>query len=190
MEKHKCKVCLKNFTNGRFLGGHMTRSHMMNLYIQQKTEQKHQISEETDPILLCSSSSEGEETEEKEMLKKSLRIVDLQDRESETESSQNPTQYRRSKQIKKSRISYTHYMSNYDYRHVPYAESSAYVSARVSSSEPVSTIWDTSPEEDVAYCLMMLSRDKWRKKEIEIVDYYEDDEQEEEKDQKQYKVTK
>ncbi|OIT04499.1 zinc finger protein zat9 [Nicotiana attenuata] len=79
--------------------------------------------------------------------------------------------------IKKSRISYTHYMSNYDYRHVAYAESCAYASARVPSSEPVSSIWDTSPEEDVAYCLMMLSRDKWRKKEKE-------------KDQKQDKVTK
>ncbi|MED6113337.1 hypothetical protein PIB30_069815 [Stylosanthes scabra] len=35
MEKHKCKLCFRNFSNGRALGGHM-RSHMMNLHVPPK----------------------------------------------------------------------------------------------------------------------------------------------------------
>ncbi|CBI16586.3 unnamed protein product, partial [Vitis vinifera] len=38
MEKHKCKLCFRSFSNGRALGGHM-RSHMLNLPIPPKQEQ-------------------------------------------------------------------------------------------------------------------------------------------------------
>ncbi|KAH0778615.1 hypothetical protein KY290_005042 [Solanum tuberosum] len=43
-----------------------------------------------------------------------------------------------------------------------------------------------SQEEDVAYCLMMLSRDKWTKKRIEVIE--DDDEEEEER--KNFRVVK
>uniref|UniRef100_M1BVN4 C2H2 zinc-finger protein ZPT3-3 n=1 Tax=Solanum tuberosum TaxID=4113 RepID=M1BVN4_SOLTU len=55
-----------------------------------------------------------------------------------------------------------------------------------SSSEPISSISDMSQEEDVAYCLMMLSRDKWTKKRIEVIE--DDDEEEEER--KNFRVVK
>lgn len=82
MEKHKCRICSRNFVNGRALGGHM-RSHVWNPYMQS-----------------CGGGGD------------SVVI----DRESETESS--------------------------------LVEGEAAVSS-------------DSPEEDGAYCLMMLSRDKW-----------------------------
>lgn len=92
MLKHKCKLCLKTFPNGKALGGHK-RSHMFNLYVNPKP-----------PHSPSSSSSSEIET-------KSLR--------------------RQSKRIRKP------------------------------TPEPVSSISNTSPEEDVAYSLLMLSRDKW-----------------------------
>uniref|UniRef100_A0A5B7A593 Putative zinc finger protein ZAT4-like n=1 Tax=Davidia involucrata TaxID=16924 RepID=A0A5B7A593_DAVIN len=182
MEKHRCKLCLRSFANGRALGGHM-RSHMMNLYVPPKTEQLNdQLEEETESA--SSSSSEEEENEDKELLcyglrenpKKSVRLVDpefsfavdagsvvLQDRESETESSKNPTR-RRSKRIRKSGIT----------EHRQYHELKRLKLGKIESSswpepEPVSSISDTTREEDVAYCLMMLSRDKWMKEEDEAV---------------------
>ncbi|KAA8515908.1 hypothetical protein F0562_019087 [Nyssa sinensis] len=164
------------------LGGHM-RSHMLNLYVPPKTEQpSDQLGEETESAS-SSSSSEEEENDEKELAyglrenpKRSIRLVDpefsfaveagsvvLQDRESETESSKNPIQ-RRSKRIRRSGIT----------EHHQYHEQKKIKSSKLSKTdsswpepEPMSSISDTIPEEDVAYCLMMLSRDKWKREEDE-----------------------
>uniref|UniRef100_A0A5B7A956 Putative zinc finger protein ZAT4-like n=1 Tax=Davidia involucrata TaxID=16924 RepID=A0A5B7A956_DAVIN len=183
MEKHRCKLCLKSFANGRALGGHM-RSHMLNLYVPPKIEQpSDQLGEETES---ASSSSSSEEEKElgyglRENPKKSIRLVDpefsfaidagsvvLQDRESETESSKNPIQ-RRSKRIRKSGITEHHQYHDQRLKEpevkkikLGKTESSSWV-----EPEPVSSISDTIPEEDVAYCLMMLSRDKWMREEHE-----------------------
>ncbi|KAG5579857.1 hypothetical protein H5410_050484 [Solanum commersonii] len=66
-------------------------------------------------------------------------------------------------------------------RSISFRKNSVYATAGhvPSSSEPISSISDMSQEEDVAYCLMMLSRDKWTKKRIEVI---EDDEEEEERE--------
>ncbi|KAI7995603.1 Zinc finger protein ZAT9 [Camellia lanceoleosa] len=49
----------------------------------------------------------------------------------------------------------------------------------VSESKAVSSIFDTTPEEDVAYCLIMMSRDKWmRDEEQELKPKYEDNDDE------------
>uniref|UniRef100_A0A2P2Q5R3 Zinc finger protein ZAT9-like n=1 Tax=Rhizophora mucronata TaxID=61149 RepID=A0A2P2Q5R3_RHIMU len=47
--------------------------------------------------------------------------------------------------------------------------------------EPVSSISDTTSEEDVAFCLMMLSRDKWKRKEQH--NYQQEQEQETEEEE-------
>ncbi|XP_055815036.1 zinc finger protein ZAT9-like [Solanum dulcamara] len=166
MEKHKtCKLCSRKFANGRALGGHM-RSHMMNLHIEEK-----KINDETESI---PSSSWYSEEEGKILNLDDAVVADdgdgdesvvvLPDKESETESSKNPTRFKRSKRVRKSRkpnfVKITEYYSS------------------VVETEPVSSISENSPEEDVAHCLMMLSRDKWIKK--EQADCYSDDDDDEE----------
>ncbi|XP_057502547.1 zinc finger protein ZAT9-like [Actinidia eriantha] len=183
MEKHKCKLCFKRFVNGRALGGHM-RSHLMNLYAPPKAEQKQPsgLGEEAESSQSSSSSSSSEEEENelekglmlcyglRENPKKSVRLEDpefnfavdagsviLQDRESETESSKKPTR-RRSKRVRKLGISQQFHDQKQQFLKKP--KSGKTESCWV-DPEPVSSISDASPEEDVAYCLMMLSRDKW-----------------------------
>ncbi|XP_077246946.1 C2H2-like zinc finger protein [Tasmannia lanceolata] len=158
MEKRTCKLCFRTFSNGRALGGHM-RSHLRTLSPSPHT-QKTQL--ENGP----SSSQEEEQDQEeegkaqyyglRENPKKSIRLVDpeffsidansvVQDRESETESSKNPFR-RPSKKHRKS------------------AESTHQIMTKTEPDtelEPVSSVSDTTPEEDVALCLMMLSRDIW-----------------------------
>ncbi|KAL2337581.1 hypothetical protein Fmac_012027 [Flemingia macrophylla] len=148
MEKHKCKLCFRSFANGRALGGHM-RSHMMNLPIPPKAN-------ELSPVQLSfeAESSPSESSSSfyglRENPKKSFRFADpefsfadtasviLQDRESETESSKNPTR-KRSKRA---------WQLGHTVKNIKFSESASSVS-------------DTTTEEDVAFCLMMLSRDNW-----------------------------
>ncbi|KAJ4727190.1 Zinc finger protein [Melia azedarach] len=192
MEKHKCKLCFKNFSNGRALGGHM-RSHMLNLPInlrkheeeeEEEGEPGNQLSDDTESASSPSSSSspsEDEEGEEKGLFyglrenpRRSIRLVDpefsfavdagsvvLQDRESETESSKNPTR-RRSKRTRKFEHQYQQQqqeiMKKLKFSKLSKTESWV-------EPEPMSSISDTTTEEDVAFCLMMLSRDKWKRRE-------------------------
>ncbi|KAJ6704104.1 ZINC FINGER PROTEIN ZAT1-RELATED [Salix viminalis] len=128
MERHKCKLCIRTFPNGRALGGHM-KAHLA------ATRQQLGGLDRTESFSSSYSSSSGEEEvkEEQEIVKngemveekslayglrenpkKSFRLADpefsfaadtagsvvVQDRESETES-RNPTR-RRSKRIRKS----------------------------------------------------------------------------------------
>ncbi|KAH1073431.1 hypothetical protein J1N35_025759 [Gossypium stocksii] len=171
MEKHRCKLCLKSFINGRALGGHM-RSHMLNLPIH-----VNQASQESVSASASASYSSGEDDDDKkeqiyglrENPKRSVRMVDpefidagsvvVQDRESETESSKNLTR-RRSKRTRKTL-----------YQHEEEEEV-----VKVNITESVSSISDTTTEEDVAFCLMMLSRDQWKQHD----EQEEDDESEEE----------
>ncbi|KAL6981725.1 hypothetical protein U1Q18_023347, partial [Sarracenia purpurea var. burkii] len=199
MEKYKCKFCLKRFVNGRALGGHM-RSHMANLYVPPsrlvaETESASSSSSSS------SSSSEEDENEEKDLLyyelrenpKKSIRLVDsefsftvvdagsvvLQDGESETEYSKNPVR-RRSKRIRKSEVSDHHHLHRHHHHHCHDQNLKEPVMKKPKSEpEPVmSSISDTSPEEDVAYCLMMLSRDKWMREEEDDDEKLEPEEEE------------
>ncbi|WVZ06768.1 hypothetical protein V8G54_020114, partial [Vigna mungo] len=118
MDKHKCKLCFRSFSNGRALGGHM-RSHMMNLPLSKPEEASPrtiQLSFEAESASSSSSSSDDDEDGDKglcyglrENPKRSIRLVDpefsfaaadtgsaiLHDRESESESSKsNPTRKR------------------------------------------------------------------------------------------------
>nr|BAA21919.1 ZPT2-10 [Petunia x hybrida]BAA96070.1 C2H2 zinc-finger protein ZPT2-10 [Petunia x hybrida] len=97
----------------------------------------------------------------------------LQDRESETESLPYPTQCKRYKRIINSRISDTHYnqfLSLERRRQQQQQQYGKITEFPFVESEPVSSISDTSPDEDVANCLMMLSRDKWMTQENEVID--------------------
>ncbi|KAI9110891.1 hypothetical protein K1719_018011 [Acacia pycnantha] len=211
MEKHKCKLCFRNFSNGRALGGHM-RSHMVNLPVSPKPEPPlAQLSFEADssPSSSSSSSSDEEEDDDKALCyglrenpKRSFRLVDpdfsfpvesasviLQDRESETESSKNPTGTRSDMEFnnnnqfhhlqKKMKPSNDHHHHNF-HHHKNKTESSSWV-----EPEPVSSISDATTEEDVAFCLMMLSRDEWKRQEEKDDEEEDDEEEEEEEDEEE-----
>ncbi|XP_044492627.1 zinc finger protein ZAT9-like [Mangifera indica] len=175
MEKHKCKLCLKNFSNGRALGGHM-RSHMLNFPIparqdeeeeEEEEEETNRLRDDTESSSSPASSSPSEEEEEEGELEKGSVI--LQDRESETESSKNPTR-RRSKRTRKleNRYQYHHHQQQQQPEQEMVKKLKFNKLSKTESwaePEPVSSISDTTTEEDVAFCLMMLSRDKWKRKE-------------------------
>ncbi|CAI9770330.1 unnamed protein product [Fraxinus pennsylvanica] len=194
MEKYRCKLCLRNFANGKALGGHM-RSHKMNCYAAQnekKVQTFEHDSQPSDDFQSSSSTSEEEEENiEKEVLcyglrenpKKTIRFVDprffsasdfvvLQDGESETESKLKPNRnpiFRRSKRIRKTIIS----VKETELMKKSKCEKGEKISPNCNelSDQPLSSISD-KPEEDVAHCLMMLSRDTWHRQEYE---YEEED---------------
>ncbi|XP_078442697.1 zinc finger protein ZAT9-like [Wolffia australiana] len=180
MEKHSCKLCHRRFSNGRALGGHM-RSHVTpsklhpRLHHHHDHHHHHHDHRPPSPSFSATASEEVAEVEGRsapvpmemnyglrENPKKSFRLVDpefssslvavemaingggssvvLQDHESETESSKPPSLRRRSKRRRRS--------------NGPEPEPEP-------EPEPVSSVSDTTPDEDVARCLMMLSRDVW-----------------------------
>ncbi|CAL0313744.1 unnamed protein product [Lupinus luteus] len=166
MEIHKCKLCSRSFSNGRALGGHM-KAHLATLPIHPKP-QTFQHPFESASFSYQSQSSEEEEQHEKAMSyglrgnpKRSLRYSDpefcfnnngfvhvvSQDRESESQSKKPTAQ--RSKRNRKSRL----YKS---LEQEPKKFKPSFL-----ESPPLSSVSDFPPEEDVAMCLMMLSRDKW-----------------------------
>ncbi|CAL0302926.1 unnamed protein product [Lupinus luteus] len=205
MEKHKCKLCRRRFSNGRALGGHM-RSHMMNFHLPKKLDSPSptiQLSFEAE----SASSSSSEEADNdisykpvcyglREKPKRSVRLEDpefssviLQDSESETESSKNTTWYTRliskpcnyrSKRTRKVAV-----FDNWNKRKQVHERDAMMKRMKLSKDskaeswvadhEPLCSSSDVSTEEDVAFCLMMLSRDKeWKRQK------YHDQEQEQE----------
>ncbi|CAK9173225.1 unnamed protein product [Ilex paraguariensis] len=179
MERHKCKLCYKRFTSGKALGGHM-RTHLATLPIPPKTPPP-QLGERTESASSLSSSEEKEDRESDEKMlvyglrenpKKSFRVVDpefwdagsiVQDRESETESVRNPTR-RRSKRTGKMCVAEA---ENQELKKPKLGKPSSTQS--MTELEPVSSVSNTSPEEDVALCLMMLSRDVWSSEDSEAM---------------------
>ncbi|XP_038875408.1 zinc finger protein ZAT9 [Benincasa hispida] len=144
MESHKCKLCTRAFTNGRALGGHM-KAHLTAAAALPFTPPKPPSSSSSsfaadDDDLQFPPEDKPTLYELRENPKKNFRFSDpvfnivLQDRESETES-KNPTR-KRSKRWRKQPLT---------------------------EAEPASSVSDASPEEDLALCLMMLSRDQWIK---------------------------
>ncbi|GAV85062.1 zf-C2H2_6 domain-containing protein [Cephalotus follicularis] len=190
MERHSCKLCTRTFANGRALGGHM-KAHLATLPLPPKTHQQL-----TELASSSSSSSGGEEEEQREDKnmgieekslvyglrenpKKSFRFADpefsfaaaaaavdsgsvvVQDRESETES-RNPTR-RRSKRNRVLNVRDNIGIIKPKLKKPSWVDSQA-------EPEPVSSVSDSSPEEDVAMCLMMLSRDVWMRNNDEQVE--------------------
>ncbi|OIW19031.1 hypothetical protein TanjilG_10592 [Lupinus angustifolius] len=198
MEKHKCKLCFRNFSNGRALGGHM-RSHMMNLHVPPKFNES--LSSPSPPSVRLSfeaesasspSSSSSEDNKNlsyalRENPKRSLRLSDpefadtgsviLQDRESETESSRNPTRRRSKRAWKLGPLDQQQLSKNIKF------------SMHFNKNESLSSVSDTTTEEDVAFCLMMLSRDKWKRQqelyEVEEPEEEDDDDEDEEEDEEE-----
>ncbi|KAF5731638.1 zinc finger protein ZAT4-like [Tripterygium wilfordii] len=161
---------------------------------QEEEDLQNQLSEEADSASSFSSSDDDEEEQEeqegednsekglsyglRENPKRSIRLVDpefsfavdagsvvVQDRESETESSKNPTR-RRSKRTRKL-IEHHQYYKHQNQEQDSLKKLKFHKLSKSESwaePEPVSSISDATTEEDVAFCLMMLSRDKWKKK--------------------------
>ncbi|KAK7307785.1 hypothetical protein VNO77_41149 [Canavalia gladiata] len=167
MERHKCKLCSRTFPNGRALGGHM-KAHLATLPLPPKPLSYSSSTEDEDEH----DATPQTESDEKALIyglrenpKKSFRFADpqfsfpvdtgsvVQDRESETES-KNPTR-RRSKRNRKP--------VNSELKRPK-------LSFMESPEQPVSSVSDTSPEEDVAMCLMMLSRDRWSRNVDDVVE--------------------
>ncbi|CAK8540459.1 unnamed protein product [Lathyrus sativus] len=190
MDKYKCKLCNRSFNNGRALGGHM-RSHMMNLLVtkQEDSSRMIQLSFEAES---ASSSSDDDDDEKglnyglRENPKRSIRLVDqefsfppvdtssviLQDIESETESSKNNPTRKRSKRVWKIRHFDQKYYDESSTKKVKFLNKNN--SSSVVDHEPGSSVSDTT-EEDVAFCLMKLSRDKWDRQN----EQYKEEEEEE-----------
>ncbi|ESQ39146.1 hypothetical protein EUTSA_v10001538mg [Eutrema salsugineum] len=174
MEKYKCRFCFKSFLNGRALGGHM-RSHMLSLSAERELheltgeeegEEEERPSQLSDDVTESDASSSSDEEEEEHgnlgefdhSKIKRLQMVDdeiefeFADVESETESSKiNPTR-RRSKRTRK--------LGSFDFDFKKLKTSQPGES--VTEPEHHSSASDTTTEEDLAFCLIMLSRDKWK----------------------------
>ncbi|XP_051124409.1 uncharacterized protein LOC127246846 [Andrographis paniculata] len=148
-ERHRCKVCCRSFGSGRALGGHM-RSHVPKISASPEKWPEFEEDEDEDEFLLDSPSSS-----EEEVFSGGGNLV--QDRESETESSRGNSGRRRSKRVRKSRISDFAAGGEKKLKEVGDEQSAM-------EGEPVSSISDTTPEEHVAHCLIMLSRDKWTRR--------------------------
>ncbi|XP_058739487.1 zinc finger protein ZAT9-like [Vicia villosa] len=194
MDKYKCKLCNRSFNNGRALGGHM-RSHMMNLLVtkQEDSSRMIQLSFEGESTSSSSSSSEDDDDEKglsyglRENPKRSIRLVDqefsfppvdtssviLQDVESESESSKNNPTRKRSKRVWKIRHFDQKYYNESSMKKVKFLNKND--SSSVIDHEPGSSVSDTT-EEDVAFCLMKLSRDKWDRQNEQYEEYAEEEE--------------
>ncbi|KAK4486767.1 hypothetical protein RD792_006649 [Penstemon davidsonii] len=144
MERQRCKLCFRSFINGKALGGHM-RSHMMNLYTKKKSSKTKE--DDFESFHTYSQSSSSSYSSSSSSSKESEKDGLLLDPESETESSKNKLVCRRSKRVRKSRISDLFDQEN--------------------NEQLSSSISDTTPEEDIAHCLIMLSKDKWNREEQE-----------------------
>ncbi|KAI9076499.1 hypothetical protein K1719_041485 [Acacia pycnantha] len=203
MERHKCKLCSRTFSNGRALGGHM-KAHLTSLPLP--PPRPHPLITSSTPSFSYSSSDDDREqqvevvpsyreSDEKalsyglrENPRKNFRFSDpefsfavdagsvvvVQDRESETESKNNPTR-RRSKRSRKSCVG-----GAIQKFQVTKAKSNLTESPPPTEPEPVSSVSDTSPDEDVAMCLMMLSRDRWMRNVVVEQDQVERSEEPEE----------
>ncbi|ESQ44021.1 hypothetical protein EUTSA_v10006508mg [Eutrema salsugineum] len=167
MESYKCRFCLKSFVNGRALGGHM-RSHMPSLHkfsIEEEEEKEEderpsQLSYETESDVSSSSAEEEEEEEGKINDDSKFAFtgsVLLEDGESEAESSRNNLNLtrKRSKRTRK--------LDSFATKKVKTSQLGYKAEPGPESEPPHSSASDTTTEEDLAFCLMMLSRDKWKK---------------------------
>ncbi|KAK1618664.1 hypothetical protein QYE76_024181 [Lolium multiflorum] len=151
MAKTTCKLCFRRFASPRALAGHM-RSHSL-----AAAAARQQIS------TASSAAATDEDVGFKRPLpiytlrenpKRSLRVSESSDRESEAEST--PPRAKRAQ---------------------------AGGGGAWGEAEPVSSLSDAAtPEEDVALSLMMLSRDSWPSAGYGGYEYSDDDEEEEESD--------
>jgi hypothetical protein len=172
---------------------------MMNLLVTKPEEDSSrtiQLSFEAESAPSSSSSEDGDDDEKglsyglRENPKRSIRLVDqdfsfpqvdtssviLQDIESETESSKNNPTRRRSKRVWKIREFDQKYYGESAIKKVKFFNKTI---SSVVEHEPVSSVSDTTTEEDVAFCLMQLSRDNWNRQNEQYEEPEEDEDEEE-----------
>ncbi|KAJ4881132.1 C2H2-like zinc finger protein [Raphanus sativus] len=149
MQKHKCKLCSKSFCNGRALGGHM-KSHLVSSHTPTRKKLGDSVHSPS------SSSSDGKTLVYglRENPRKSSRVF-IPDPESstvynsETETEPESVKRGRAEVSKKKRSKKRVSGKKQKTSHVNSSE----------SQEPASSVSDGSPEQELAMCLMMLSRD-------------------------------
>ncbi|KAL8460896.1 hypothetical protein ACS0TY_032411 [Phlomoides rotata] len=159
----ECKLCDRKFSNGKALGGHM-RSHFAALPLPPKTPQRQELSEPlTDSTSSIFSSDERESSGDKSSLlsgsyglrekpKKSIRLADpdfcdsVVDRQSESGSTRARCKRGRGKGM----------------------EDDQEVTKKGIPASEAPLMSELEMEEDVATCLVMLSRDVWRASEEEL----------------------
>lgn len=155
----ECKLCSKKFSNGKALGGHM-RSHYATLPLPPKTPQRHELSDPpTDSTSSIFSGDERESSGEKSSLslsyclrenpKKSFTFVDPEsfdvgsvvvDRESETESTRGRCKRAEGTSVEDD-------------------DPERFLQKPI----PGAPLTELEIDEDVALCLIMLSRDVCRR---------------------------
>ncbi|KZV32853.1 hypothetical protein F511_18742 [Dorcoceras hygrometricum] len=170
MDRHRCKVCFRNFTNGSALGGHM-RSHMKNFYVSE--QEKEHNPEKIDDLqslesyssissqYLSSQKDDGIDDEKQLQVDPEFSSVLVQDRESDTDSSKDHSICRRSKRVRDS-------IRTSEFASFRARSLSGFKKSKFGDHEAKTKCAAITPVEDVAYCLMMLSRDRWEKDENKI----------------------
>uniref|UniRef100_A0A1J3DPV0 Zinc finger protein ZAT9 n=2 Tax=Noccaea caerulescens TaxID=107243 RepID=A0A1J3DPV0_NOCCA len=162
MQRHKCKLCSKSFCNGRALGGHM-KSHLVSSS-QPATRKKL-----GDSVYSCSSSSDGKSLVYglRENPRKSVRVFNpdpesssiVYNSETETEpESGDPVRKRGKAEVSKKKKKRSKKRVFENSSESGKKQKMSHLNSN-ESPEPASSVSDGSPEQDLAMCLMMLSRD-------------------------------
>ncbi|XP_024005632.1 zinc finger protein ZAT9 [Eutrema salsugineum] len=171
MQKHKCKLCSKSFCNGRALGGHM-KSHLVSSHPSTRKRLG-------DSVYSSSSSSDAKSLVYglRENPRKSFRVFNpdpesstVYDSETETEpESVDPVMKRGRAEVSKKKEKKKKKRSKRVFENSSESgkkQKTIHLNSN-ESPEPASSVSDGSPEQDLAVCLMMLSRDS-RVLEIEV----------------------
>ncbi|KAL6494103.1 hypothetical protein OROGR_032012 [Orobanche gracilis] len=178
MEKrHRCKLCFRNFANGRALGGHM-RSHMIKFYDDEARKNEEKEEENYDDgfqslnYFSSTSPSPSSSSSEEEELRPVQADLVFHVRERETELLwKKRVRGMRSKRVSKPRLSGPVSYFPVNNKKLIKPETKEEKAGRNSYEQysSLSSISDTTPEEHVAHCLIMLSRDKsWGRAEVEF----------------------
>ncbi|KAL0716761.1 hypothetical protein Bca4012_066083 [Brassica carinata] len=159
MQKHKCKLCSKSFCNGRALGGHM-KSHLVTSYTPTRKKLGDSVYSPS------SSSSDGKTLVYglRENPKKSFRVFNPDPESSTVYNSETETEPESVDPIRKrgrADVSKKKKMNKRSKKRVSESEKKQKTSHVNSdeTQETASSVSDVSPEQDLAMCLMMLSRD-------------------------------
>ncbi|XP_006284444.2 zinc finger protein ZAT9 [Capsella rubella] len=161
--KHKCKLCSKSFCNGRALGGHM-KSHLVSS--QPSTRKKL-----ADSVYSSScSSSDGKSLVYglRENPRKSFRVFNPDPESSTVYNSETETEPESGDPVKKRVRAEVSKKKKKSTKRV-FANSKKQKTSHESPEPARSSVSDGSPEQDLAMCLMMLSRDS-RELEIKLIE--------------------
>ncbi|KAL5745984.1 hypothetical protein ACOSP7_027130 [Xanthoceras sorbifolium] len=167
MDKNRiCKICNRRFANGKAMGGHM-RSHLAKLPVPAKPD--NQV--ESAPRFPSSSSSWSFHSTKYHMHTGNHRsmVSDMHDGESEIESPRNNPTRRRSERRRKTAL----------VRRVVAPPPPPPTTMVLAEPDSVSSVSENFSDEELAMCLLMLSRDKWPNQGKQVVVESVEDEEEE-----------